>query len=132
MEIRGCKNGGAAETTAGAGCRVTLRVVAAGRCVVRPLICRKTAEPGTNWKAHQAQARRRAASRERRLATRDAIDARGYRQDSSARLGRGAVKKVRWGATSTVASGVFYGAAPRKALPGARKARMPERIRLSI
>ena len=52
--------------------------------------------------------------------------------DSSARLGRGAVKKVRWGATSTVASGVFYGAAPRKALPGARKARMPERIRLSI
>ena len=72
----------AAEKTAGAGGDLALRAVAAGRCVVRPLICRKTAEPGSKWKAHQAQARRRAASRERRLATRDAIDARRLRQDS--------------------------------------------------
>ena len=62
----GCKEWRrAAEKTTGAGGRLTLRAVAAGRCVVRPLICRKTAEPGSKWKAHQAQARRSAASRER-------------------------------------------------------------------
>ena len=75
----------AAEKTAGAGGDLALRAVAAGRCVVRPLICRKTAEPGTNWKAHQAQlgGARRAANAVH--ATRDAIDAPGLRQDSSAR-----------------------------------------------